>query len=152
MPEILFVTTVSLLTKRNKASTSRWRGRLNRTDRSDPSPSRANVDGLVTSWLGKIFLTIFNGIRNRTRCREWEPMLSLVIPMVLLALAIWTHRRSRTWRKNNPGECSTRAVTTKTQRNSSGDERMKNIERLEAENKLLVAKLKEMEVALKKFL
>lgn len=97
-------------------------------------------------------LSVCNGVRSWYLLEGWETVLPLLLPLLVCALGIekfWPAMRSR---RDQGEKLPPNKKTPRTNQEAVSEKEAKKLRLLEVENKLLMEKVVEMEVALKKFL
>lgn len=97
-------------------------------------------------------LSVCNGVRSWYVLEGWEMVLPMLLPLLVCTLGIgkfWTAMRSR---KDQGEKLPPNKRNPRTNQEVVSEKETKKLRLLEVENKLLMEKVVEMEVALKKFL
>lgn len=100
----------------------------------------------------QVALSICNGLRSWYLLRGWETALPTLLPALLLATGMGYH-----WSARPNGDAQDKrprhnGKNARVKQEDASEKETKKLQLLEMENKLLMEKVMEMEVALKKFL
>ena len=100
----------------------------------------------------QVILSACNGVRSWYLLEGWEMVLPLLLPLLVCTLGIekfWPAMRNR---RDQGEKLPPNENTPRTNQEVVSEREAKKLRLLEVENKLLMEKVVEMEVALKKFL